>query len=61
MDDLEKNREIRTDDREAQENELQKSLDRYSVSMIKIVGIVGVIMGLIILGVFWYWLLSKLF
>lgn len=61
MDELEKNREIRTDDREAQENELQKSLDRYSVSMIKIVGIVGVIMGLIILGVFWYWVLIKLF
>ncbi len=61
MDELEKNREIRIDDREAQENELQKSLDRYSVSMVKIVGIIGVITGLIILGVFWFWLLSKLF
>lgn len=61
MSDLEKNREIRTNEREAQENELQKSLDKYSVSMIKVVGIVGAIMGLIILGVFWYWVLSKLF
>lgn len=61
MNNLEKNREIRTNDRETQENELQKSRDRYSVSMIKIVGIVGAIMGLVILGVFWYWVLSKLF
>lgn len=58
---LEKNREIRTNDREAQENELQKSLDRYSVRMIKVVGVVGAIMGLVILIVFWYWALSKLF
>jgi len=43
------------------EKKMQESLDRFSVTWIKIVGIVGILMGLIILGVFWYWLLSKLF
>lgn len=43
------------------EKKMQESLDRFSVTWIKIVGIVGILMGLIIIGVFWYWLLSKLF
>lgn len=43
------------------EKELQQSLDRYGVKIIKVVGVFGVTLGLIILAVFWYWILSKLF
>ena len=39
---------------------LQKSLDNYSGWLIKVVGIVGVIMGFIIIGAFWYWVLKML-
>jgi hypothetical protein len=49
------------DKEDTHEDALQKSLDRYSVKLIKVIGIIGAAMGLIILGVFWYWLLKKLF
>ncbi|MFN5184031.1 MAG: hypothetical protein ACK5D5_13505 [Bacteroidota bacterium] len=61
MSELESKREKRIDDREAHHHELQKSLDRFSISLIKVVGVVSVIMGLIIIGVFWYWVISKMF
>ena len=53
--------QITMDKKDTHEDELQKSLDRYSVKLIKVIGIIGAAMGLIILGVFWYWLLKKLF
>jgi flagellar biogenesis protein FliO len=37
-----------------EKDELEKSLDRFGVGLIKVIGIV-------ILVVFWYWLLKKLF
>ncbi len=40
---------------------LEKSLDKYSVWLIKVIGIVGVIMGFAILGAFWYWVFKMLF
>lgn len=49
------------DKKDTHEDELQKSLDQYSVKLIKAIGIIAAAMGLIILGVFWYWLLKKLF
>lgn len=58
--DLESNRKTRIDEREKQENELQKSLDRYSLTMIKTIGLVGAMMGIVILGIIWYWILMKL-
>jgi hypothetical protein len=53
-----KNRQVPTDDHHTH---LQQSLDRYGVMLIKVVGVVGVIIGLVILIAFWYWLLRKLF
>jgi hypothetical protein len=40
---------------------LEKSLDKYSYWLIKVVGVVGIIMGLAILGAFWYWVIKMLF
>lgn len=40
---------------------LKKSLDKYSYWLIKVVGVVGIIMGLAILGAFWYWVIKMLF
>ena len=44
-----------------EKDELDKSLDRFSVRLIKVIGIAGAVIGIIILVVFWYWLLKKLF
>jgi Tfp pilus assembly protein PilP len=43
------------------EQKLQRSLDRYGLSMIKVVGVVGAALGLVIIIAFWYWVLGKLF
>jgi uncharacterized membrane protein YoaK (UPF0700 family) len=40
---------------------LEKSLDNTSVWLIRIVGVVVAIMGLIIVGAFWFWLMKMLF
>jgi uncharacterized membrane protein YvbJ len=58
---LEENRNSRKNSRENDEDHLEKELNRFSISLIKIVGIAGVIIGLIILIVFWFWVLKKLF
>jgi hypothetical protein len=41
--------------------QLEKSLDKTSVWLIRIVGVVVAIMGLIIVGAFWFWLMKMLF
>jgi len=46
---------------DAHDVEIQRSLDRYSVKLIKVVGVVGVALGLVILIAFWYWVMGKLF
>jgi len=40
---------------------LEKSLDKYTYWLIKVVGVVGIIMGLAILGAFWYWVIKMLY
>jgi hypothetical protein len=40
---------------------LEKSLDNTSVWLIRIVGVVVAIMGLIIVGAFWFWLMKMFF
>ena len=44
-----------------EKDELEKSLDRFGVGLIKVIGIAGAVIGIVILVVFWYWLLKKLF
>jgi len=58
---LQENRTQRTDSKEAQDHELDKDLDRYSVKLIKVVGVAGVVIGLTILVAFWYWVFTLLF
>ncbi|MFN6176792.1 MAG: hypothetical protein ACK46G_04565 [Flavobacteriales bacterium] len=45
---------------DAHDVELQRSLDRYGMKLIKVVGVVGVALGLVILIAFWYWVMGKL-
>lgn len=45
----------------AHEQRMQHDLDRYGLKLIKVIGVVGAVMGLMILVAFWYWLLAKLF
>ncbi len=40
---------------------LEKSLDKTSVWLIRIVGVIIAAMGVAIVGAFWYWLLKMLF
>lgn len=39
---------------------LEKSLDTTTVWLIRVVGVVSAAMGVVILGVFWYWVLKML-
>jgi uncharacterized membrane protein YoaK (UPF0700 family) len=40
---------------------LEKSLDKTSVWLIRVVGVVVAAMGVLIVGAFWYWVLKMLF
>ena len=40
---------------------LEKSLDKTSVWLIRIVGVIIAAMGVVIVGAFWYWLMKMLF
>ena len=41
--------------------ELEKSLDKTSVWLIRVVGVIMTAMGVVIVGLFWYWLMKMLF
>jgi len=41
--------------------ELNRNLDRFSMKLIKIVGISGAIIGIVILVAFWYWVIKMLY
>lgn len=43
------------------EKKLQRDLDHFSVKMIKVVGVIGAIVGFAILIAFWYWVIKMLF
>ena len=40
---------------------LEKSLDKTSVWLIRVVGVIVAAMGVVIVGAFWYWLMKMLF
>ena len=43
------------------EQKTQKEIDVFGVKLIKVVGVFGVILGMIIISAFWYWVITKLF
>ena len=43
------------------EEKLQYDLDKFSIGLIKVVGIMAVIIGFAILIAFWYWVIKMLF
>jgi hypothetical protein len=43
------------------EEKLQKEIDIFGIKLIKIVGVVGIFLGLIILSSFWFWVIRLLF
>lgn len=40
---------------------LEKSLNTFSLKLIKVFGVIMAIMGLCIIGAFWYWIFRYLF
>jgi hypothetical protein len=40
------------------EEKLQKEIDIFGIKLIKIVGVVGIFLGLIILSSFWFWVIK---
>lgn len=40
---------------------LNRDLDSYSIKMIKVVGVAGIIIGIAILVAFWYWVIKMLY
>lgn len=43
------------------EEKLQYDLDKFSIGLIKVVGIMAVIIGIAILAAFWYWVMKMLY
>jgi hypothetical protein len=41
--------------------DLNKNLDIFSIKLIKVVGVVGAIIGIAILVAFWYWVMKMLY
>jgi hypothetical protein len=41
--------------------DLNKNLDIFSIKLIKVVGVVGTIIGIAILVAFWYWVMKMLY
>jgi uncharacterized membrane protein YoaK (UPF0700 family) len=40
---------------------LERSLDKTSVCLIRVVGVIVAAMGVVIVGAFWYWVIKMLF
>ncbi len=40
---------------------LNRDLDRFSMKLIKVVGVFGLIIGIVILVAFWYWVIKMLY
>lgn len=40
---------------------LNRDLDSYSIKLIKVVGVAGIIIGIAILVAFWYWVIKLLY
>ncbi len=40
------------------EEKIQKEIDIFGIKLIKIVGVVGIFLGLIILSSFWFWVIK---
>ncbi|MEY4604907.1 MAG: hypothetical protein RIT43_2199 [Bacteroidota bacterium] len=55
------NRKRIDDESYGHDAELQKDLDRFGMKIIKTVGVVGVILGLLILIAFWVWVIRWLY
>ncbi len=43
------------------EEKIQKEIDIFGIKLIKIVGFVGIFLGLIILSSFWFWVIKMLY
>jgi hypothetical protein len=43
------------------EEKIQKEIDIFGIKLIKIAGVVGIFLGLIILSSFWFWVIKMLY
>jgi hypothetical protein len=46
---------------ETHDRKINNDLDFFGLKLIKVIGIVGAAIGLVILGAFWYWVIKMLF
>lgn len=46
---------------ESHDRKINHDLDFFGLKLIKVIGIVGAAIGLVILGAFWYWVIKMLF
>jgi hypothetical protein len=45
----------------AHDAEMNRDLDRFSIKLIKVVGVFGILAGIVILVAFWYWVFTKIY
>jgi hypothetical protein len=58
---LKTNRIKRKDITEENNSKLNVELDNFGVKLIKVIGVVGLIIGFVVLIVFYYWVFKKMF
>lgn len=56
-----KQRKKRTDQKESHDQKLDQELDLFGVKLIKVIGVAGAIIGIIILVAFWIWIFKWMY
>lgn len=56
-----KQRKKRTDQKESHDQKLDQELDLFGVKLIKVIGVAGAIIGIVILLAFWIWIFKWMY
>jgi hypothetical protein len=56
-----KQRKKRTDQKESHDQKLDQELDLFGVKLIKVIGVAGAIIGIVILVAFWIWIFKWMY
>jgi hypothetical protein len=58
---INKQRKKRTDQKESHDQKLDQELDLFGVKLIKVIGVAGAIIGIVILLAFWIWIFKWMY
>jgi hypothetical protein len=58
---LQKQREKRNDTKESHDQKVDQELDLFGVKLIKVIGVIGAIIGVAIIVAFWIWIFKWMY